>query len=64
MAVRISQPVTARKLVAKPEAALASESIQAIIRRMAVKHRRSLETLAAYDRGEIERPRLRRPTKA
>ena len=64
MAERIIQPATVEKVVAKPRATVSRESTQATIRRMALKHRRSLETLAAYDRGEIERPRVGRSPKA
>jgi len=64
MAARIIQPVAGEKIVAKPMAAPSRERIRAIIRQMAVKHRQSLETLAAYDRGEVERPQVRRNAKA
>ena len=63
MAVRIAQPAGG-KIVAKPKTALSREGVRALIRRMAIKHHRSLESLAAYDRGEIERPRAHRSSKA
>jgi hypothetical protein len=47
--------VSVRRRKANPS----PEHMQATIRRLAVKHRRSLEILEAYDKGEIERPRVR-----
>lgn len=58
--MRVAQAAANGRIVANPTTTTSRERIQAIIRQMAVKHRQSLETLAAYDRGEIERPEVGR----
>lgn len=48
----------------RPQVKPSPEQMRAITLEMAEKHRRSLELLEAYDRGEIKAPRRRRSAKA